>query len=83
MTTQTTHCIACGMPMSVPEDHAMGDPTKGYCHYCARADGSMVSRSEARTGLTAFMVKTQGIDESAARSAVDELMATLPAWRKS
>ena len=83
MTTQTTQCIACGMPMSVPEDHAMGDPTKEYCQYCARPDGSMVSREEARVGLTAFMVNTQGIDETAAQSAVDELMAKLPAWSEN
>ncbi|MEN8235452.1 MAG: zinc ribbon domain-containing protein [Actinomycetota bacterium] len=83
MTAQATHCVACGMPMSAPEDHAMSDSTKDYCHHCARPDGSMVSRDEAREGLTAFMVKTQGIDESAARSAVDEMMAKLPAWRES
>jgi hypothetical protein len=40
----------------------------------------MVSRNEAREGLTAFMVSTQGIDEAAAREAVSELMTKLPAW---
>ena len=40
----------------------------------------MVSRDEAREGLTAFMVNTQGIDEAAAREAVVELMTKLPAW---
>jgi hypothetical protein len=75
-----TSCIACGMPLSSPEDHAMGDPGKDYCVHCARSDGTMVSRDEARQGLTAFMVKTQGIDESAAEQAVDQLMAELPAW---
>ncbi|MEA3501200.1 MAG: zinc ribbon domain-containing protein [Actinomycetota bacterium] len=79
----TTECIACGMPMSKPEDHAMGDPTKDYCLHCARPDGTMVSRDEARVGLTAFMVNTQGIDETAAGHAVDELMARLPAWKES
>jgi len=76
-----TQCIACGMPLSAPEDHAMGDPSKDYCVHCAHADGTMVTRDEARRGLTAFMVKTQGIDASAAEQAVDQLMAELPAWK--
>ena len=77
-----TQCISCGMPMSKPDDHAMGDPAKDYCLHCARPDGTMVSREEARQGLTAFMVKTQGIDETAAGAAVEELMAKLPAWKE-
>ena len=79
----TARCIACGMPMSKPEDHGAGDVSKDYCVHCARPDGTMVSREEARVGLTAFMVKTQGIDEIAAGTAVDELMTRLPAWRES
>jgi hypothetical protein len=70
------------MPMSKPEDYAVGDTSKDYCVHCARPDGAMVSRDEARVGLTAFMVKTQGIDETAALNAVDELMARLPAWKE-
>jgi hypothetical protein len=66
--------------MSKPEDHAMGNPDNDYCFYCAHPDGSMVSRDEAREGLTAFMVNTQGIDEAAAREAAAELMTKLPAW---
>ena len=61
----------------------MGDLSKDYCVHCARPDGTMVSREEARRGLTAFMVKTQGIDEAAALQAVDQLMAELPAWKTS
>ena len=78
-----TTCIACGMPLNRPEDHAMGDETKDYCFHCARPDGSMVSRDEAIEGLTAFMVKTQGIAPEAARPAVKEMMARLPAWKES
>jgi len=77
----TSQCIACGMPMSKPEDHAMSDPDKAYCFHCAHPDGTMVSRDEAREGLTAFMVNTQGIDEASARDAVLELMTKLPAWQ--
>jgi len=77
-----TRCIACGMPMSRPKDHAMGDPSKGYCTHCARPDGTMVSWEEAREGSTAFMVKTRGIDETAARRVVEEMMSRLPAWKE-
>lgn len=78
-----TQCISCGMPMSKPEDHAMSDASKDYCLHCARPDGTMASREEARWGLVAFMVKTQGIDEAAAGAAVEELMAKLPAWKEA
>jgi hypothetical protein len=71
------------MPMGTPEDHAMGDPDKKYCVHCAHPDGTMVTREEAREGMTAFMVRSQGIDEAAARKAVDEMMAKLPAWAES
>ncbi len=43
----------------------------------------MTTREEAREGMTAFMVRSQGIDEAAARKAVDEMMAKLPAWAES
>ena len=76
----TSQCIACGMPMSKPEDHALSDLNKAYCVHCAHPDGTMVSRDEALEGLTAFMVTAQGIDEAAAREVVIELVAKLPAW---
>ena len=62
-------CIACGMPMKEKEDFAMGDPGKDYCMHCARPDGSMQSYEEKLSGLTSFIVKTQGFDENAARKA--------------
>jgi len=77
-----TTCIACGMPMTKPEDHAMGDVAKDYCRYCARPDGSMQSYAEKLAGMTAFIVKTQGFDEKRARSEAKEMMAKLPAWKK-
>lgn len=73
-------CIACGMPMEKDEDHAMGDPSKDWCVYCARPDGSMQSYDEKAESLAAFMVRTQGFDEAAALSAAKGMMAKLPAW---
>lgn len=73
-------CIACGMPMTKPEDFAMGDPAKDYCVHCARPDGTMQSFEEKLDSLTQFIVKTQGLDEQAARLAALGMMSKLPAW---
>jgi hypothetical protein len=74
-------CIACGMPMNEPADFAMEDTTKDYCRYCCRPDGTMHSYAEKLTGMTRFIVKTQGLDEQAAQAAARQMMAKLPAWR--
>ena len=73
-------CIACGMPMARPEDFAMKDETKDYCLYCARPDGTMQSYPEKLDGTTRFLIKTQGLDEAAARETAMRLMKKLPAW---
>lgn len=74
-------CIACGMPMTKPSDFATGDESKDYCIYCAREDGTMQSYPEKLKGTTQFLMKTQGIDETAAREAAVRLMSKLPAWK--
>jgi hypothetical protein len=74
-------CIACGMPMTGSEDHAMADATRDYCVHCARPDGSMQSYEEKLDSLAGFMVRTQGLDVAAARTMAVERMADLPAWR--
>ena len=74
-------CIACGMPMTKPEDHAQADPTKAYCQHCEGADGQMKTYEEALAGMTAFMVQSQGLAPTAAEAAVKEMMARLPAWK--
>lgn len=74
-------CIACGMPMREKDDFAMSDESKDYCKYCARPDGSMQSYDEKLDGMTGFIVKTQGLDQAAARNAAKGMMAKLPAWQ--
>ncbi len=74
-------CIACGMPMKTKEDFAMGDESKDYCKYCTRPDGTMQSYDEKLKGMTGFIIKTQGLDEEAARKAAVGMMAKLPAWK--
>ena len=73
-------CIACGMPMKSPSEFAMGDTSKAYCIHCARPDGTMRSFEEMKAAMAAFIVKTQGLDETVAKNAAVEMMKKLPAW---
>ena len=74
-------CIACGMPMEKEADYAMGDPTKDYCVYCAKPDGSMQSYDEKLVSMTGFIMKTQGLEQKTAENAAKEMMSKLPAWK--
>ena len=74
-------CIACGMPMKEPADFAMRDTEKDYCVHCARPDGTMQSYEEKLSSLTAFIIRTQGLDEKVANVAARNMMAQLPAWK--
>lgn len=74
-------CIACGMPMNEPSEFAMGDTAKNYCVHCARPDGTMQSYDEKLESLTAFIVRTQGLDRQAAEAAARNMMSRLPAWQ--
>ncbi len=74
-------CIACGMPMNAAADFALGDESKDYCRYCARPDGTMQSYPEKLDGMTEFIVRTQGLDPTVARSTARAMMAQLPAWK--
>lgn len=74
-------CIACGMPMEKPTDHALADVSKDYCIHCARPDGSMQSSAEKLESMTAFIIKTQGLDAQVARSSAKNMLAKLPAWK--
>jgi hypothetical protein len=67
--------------MNDPADFAMGDAGKDYCRYCARPDGTMQSYEEKLEGMTKFIVKTQGLDEQAAKAVVQQQLANLPAWQ--
>jgi hypothetical protein len=68
------------MPLRQASDHAGNDPEKDWCRHCAREDGSMKSREEVLEGMTAFLVRTQGIDGQVARTMAANMMAKLPAW---
>jgi hypothetical protein len=69
------------MPMKKESDFAMGDTSKEYCVYCAKEDGSMQSFEEKKLSLVNFTIKTQGLDETVAEKAVENMMRQLPAWK--
>jgi len=69
------------MPLQNSSDFPLGDSSKDYCVHCARADGSLQSYDERLTGMTGFIVQTQGLDASAAKNAAKTLMASMPAWK--
>jgi hypothetical protein len=75
------HCIACGMPMEKPEDHAGGDESKDYCVHCARPDGSMQSYEEKLESMTAFIVRTEGLQEDSAKDKARQSLAGQRAWQ--
>ena len=75
-------CISCGMPLRKEQDYPLGNLEKDYCVHCSKEDGSMKSYDEALNGMTQFIVKTQGMDEEAARSTAKDLMAKQPAWKE-
>ena len=76
-------CIACGMPMEKPEDHAMGDVSKNYCLHCCKENGEMRNYEETLAGMSVFLMTSQGLTEDAARKMAAEGMSRLPAWKVS
>jgi ribosomal protein L37E len=74
-------CISCGMPMTKPADHALGDSSKEWCAHCAHPDGTMKSYEEALESMSRFMVEAKGMKPASARVAVREMMSKLPAWK--
>jgi len=74
-------CIACGMPLERPEDHAMGDPSKDYCRHCARPDGSLRSYDEAIEATSQWMIRTQGLAPEVAKAMAIDMLRDLPAWK--
>ncbi len=74
-------CIACGMPMKEASEFAMGDVDKDYCVHCSRPDGTMQSYEEKLASLSAFIIRTQGLDSEVARNTAIHMMSKLPAWQ--
>lgn len=69
------------MPMEKSADHAGGDESKDYCLHCARPDGSMQSYEEKLESMVGFIVRTEGLEEDAAKEKARQWLSQQPAWR--
>lgn len=78
---EVKNCESCGMPMRSPEDFGRSDVNNKYCRYCTNEKGELKNYEEALTGMTNFIVQTQGLDRTQAEKAAKEHMTKMPAWR--
>ncbi len=74
-------CCACGMDFLKPADHAFGDVDNPYCNDCVHPDGHPKSYVEVHALIAGDLIKSQGIDRSAAEQMAREIMSRLPAWK--
>lgn len=75
-------CVSCGMPLSRPADFPLGDPSRDWCVHCGDAvTGELKPWEQVLDGMTAFLVRGQGLDGEVARKMAAEMLSTLPAWR--
>ena len=75
-------CISCGLPLRLPEDHALSDVRRNYCRHCAGPDGALKTYDEVRAGMAQFLQRTQGVDQAVANQMAEQMMANLPAWKR-
>jgi hypothetical protein len=75
-------CQACGKVMSRRTDFPRGNFSSRYCADCVDASGQLKPKEIIRANLIRIRVRTQKIDPDEAREIIDNLMQTLPAWRR-
>jgi hypothetical protein len=76
------HCIACGMPLTNPEDIG-GEVDQGLvCKYCIGKDKSVRSCEEIfEGGVQYFMTVIPGGDRDMAEKITRKNMTSLPYWK--
>jgi len=57
ITLTEKYCIACGMPLENPEDHANGDVNSVFCVYCVDEKGTVKTCEEIFEGGVAFFME--------------------------
>lgn len=75
------YCIACGMPLIHPEDHAQNDEQSKFCLYCVNTDGSVKSCEEIFNGGVNFFLGQIGGEKIMAEKIVRKNMNRLPYWQ--
>ncbi len=73
-------CESCSLPLVADADHGASDPTNRYCRYCTDASGVLRPYDHVLADFTALLVRTHGLNETAARETSAGIMAAQPAW---
>lgn len=76
-------CGSCGFPMSKAEDFALGNQESPYCAHCTTADGALKPYEEIFEMTVEYYKSSQGIADAAARTLVQEVLSTFPAWKNN
>jgi Putative zinc ribbon domain len=74
-------CESCGMAMSAPEDHALGDASNPLCRYCVTEAGELQPFEERFERMVQWGVRKEGLAREMAEQRAREYMRTMPAWR--
>ncbi|ARN84970.1 zinc ribbon domain-containing protein [Candidatus Nucleicultrix amoebiphila] len=82
MDKKCTACGSCGFPMSKLEDYALKNPESLYCVHCTNPDGTLKPYAEIFEMTVSYYKNSQGIEDSAARKLVQDLLTSFPAWKK-
>lgn len=79
----TSICQACGRLMRYRHDFPRGNYASHYCSTCVDHKGNLKPREIVRINMIRYRVNEHGMDQNEAAEIVDNLMPTLPAWKKT
>ena len=74
-------CASCGMPL---DKNTTSNRSQIYCIYCQdQRSGKLASYEEVRKGSIDAAVKFMGKTREEATKMADQILPTLPRWKKS
>ncbi len=76
-------CGSCGMPLTNPEDFALGDVNSDHCKFCVDDKGKLLPFDSILQGTAKFYVDSQGINIESATQMAKEMLLEMPAWKKA
>ncbi|MFH2036145.1 MAG: zinc ribbon domain-containing protein [Candidatus Zixiibacteriota bacterium] len=78
----TPICQACGCKMRTRSDYPRGNFSSEFCVKCLDPKGNIKSKEIIRINMIRCRVNELGMDQEEAVEVVDNLMKSLPFWRK-
>ena len=76
-------CGSCGMPLTQPEDFALGDINSNFCKFCVDHKGNLLPFDDILQGTAKFYVDSQGINLESATQMAREMLLEMPVWKKT